>query len=127
MAETRTRRRAVTLQGVAGKSRRHASLPCLGQKMSWLAPSGLPRESLVLVALFLCPRGLQSRSKLAAGLRAYTSRKHAVTRGAWDARGRPECIKDGERLDKIFPSPRTGVRNQTHLLVVAAGGPDGWV
>src|SRR5690242_8232187 len=55
LAERRTRARAALVsQGVAGNARRHASLPCLDRKISWLAPLVVSLESLVARGAVVC-------------------------------------------------------------------------
>jgi hypothetical protein len=129
MAGVRTRSRVGTVsQGVAGRTRRHASLPCLDTKFSCWPPPLSPFGFLVArSAVFWCCRAFQSNSKLACGRSARRPAENTQVREMSGPLARtPECMRIEENLAKSFPPHARGVRNQTGLLVVAAGGPSGW-
>ena len=129
MAEQRTRGRAATVsQGVAGNTRRHASLPCLDRKNSWLAPSVVSRESLIARGSFLCAF---EDSKVVPNRPAHLRRTGAECTQYTKCPGRsPEdrdASRSGKNLAKSFHPHAAGVRSQALLLMVAAGGASGWI
>ena len=130
IAGPRTRRRAGSVsQGVAGTTRRHASLPCLDGKFSCLAPRSSPVMSQVSRSAVF---GAVEHSKVIpdrlAGVRsAHEPKTRSHTKAPGTPAGRPRCTRTEKNLAKSFPPHASEVRNQTLLLMVTADGTSGRV